>query len=206
MDCAKSAEVSVKCVAPVSGVALRRVGAAELVEKVAPVVPSGDELGQGANAVKFVANGESGGGGECVRVGVGDARGEIVGFVDEEKRAGGIEARLLEEEAAVAGTEDVVVVADPYIVEGERGAGDLVRTDASGTTGGAEGVEVARVFFVEIEAGETGRGPAGGGVGEVGAGIANAVERVIDAVLGFVADVPGGDGICGGFRVLGFGF
>jgi len=184
----------------VFGVGGEGVGAAELVEEMAPVIPGGDELGEGANAVEFVADGEGGGGGERVRVGVGDAGGKVVGFVDEKERAGGIEAGLFEEEAAVARREDVVVVADPDVVEGEGGAGDFVGADACGAAGGAEGVEVARVFFVEVEAGEAGGGPAGGGVGEVGAGVADAVEGVVDAVFGFVADVPGRDGSRGELR------
>jgi len=184
----------------VFGVGGESVGAAELVEKVAPMIPGGDELGEGADAVEFVADGEGGGGGEGVRIGVGDAGGEVVGFVDEEESPGGIEAGLFEKEAAVARGEDVVVVADPDVVEGEGGAGDFVGTDAGGAAGGAEGVEVAGVFFVEIETREARGRPTGGGVGEVSAGVADAVKRVVDAVFGFVADVPGRDGSRGELR------
>ncbi len=166
----------------------------EVMEEVAPMVPGGREHGGHAVAVELVAGGVGGGGGEGVRIRVGNAGGEVVRLVDQEERAGGIPAGLSGEEAAVAGGEDVVEVADPDVVEGEGGAGDLVGTDAGGAAGGAEGVEVAGVVFVQVEAGEAARRPAGGGVGEVGAGVADAVEGVVDAVLGFVADVPGGDG------------
>jgi hypothetical protein len=104
-------------------------------------------------------------------VGVGDAGGEVVSFVDEQQRARGIEARLVEEERAVARGEDVVVVADPDVVEAEGGAGDLVGADAAVATGGAQGVEVAGVVFVEVESGEAAPGHRSGDpVVEVGAG------------------------------------
>lgn len=98
------------------------------------------------------------------------------------------------EKGAVGGGEDVVVVADPDIVEGEGGAGDFVRAHAGVATGGTERVEVAGVVFVEVEPGKAGGGPTLGEVVEVGAGFADAVEDGVDAVLGFIADVPGRDG------------
>eukprot|EP01035_Chromulina_nebulosa_P001576 gene1575-2109_t len=74
-----------------------------------------------------------------------------------------------------------------------RALGPEVR-DSGIAAGGAEGVEVARVVFVEVEASEPAGGPAGGDAVEVGAVVADAVEGVVDAVLGFIADVPSGDG------------
>ena len=144
--------------------------------------------------VEFGEDGAGIVGADDVRVSVGDARGEVVSFVEEQQGAGGVEAGLVVEKRAVGGGEDVVVVADPDIVEGEGGAGDFVRADAGVAAGGAECVEVARVVFVDVETGEAGGGPTLGEVVEVGAGFADAVEDGVDAVLGFVADVPGRDG------------
>src|SRR6185436_4041840 len=91
------------------------------------------------------------GGGESLRVRISHARRQVVRFVEQEQRARGIEAGLFEEEAAVARGKDVVVVADPDVVEREGGAGDFVGTDARVAAGGAERVEIARVTLVEIE-------------------------------------------------------
>ena len=144
--------------------------------------------------VEFGEDGAGIVGADDVRVSVGDARGEVVSFVEEQQGAGGVEAGLVVEKRAVGGGEDVVVVADPDIVEGEGGAGDFVRADAGVAAGGAECVEVARVVFVDVETGEAGGGPTLGEVVEVGAGFADAVEDGVDAVLGFIADMPGRDG------------
>ena len=134
------------------------------------------------------------GGVNVVGMGVGDAGRQIVRLVDEEERAGGIEARLVEEKGAVRRSEDVVVVADPDVVEGERRAGDFVRADPGGLASGAEGGEVAGLIFEEVKTGKSGGRPAGFEVGQVGARVAVAVKGVVDAVFGFVANVPGRHG------------
>ena len=121
---------------------------------------------------------------------IGDARREIMRFVEEEQRACRVEAGLFGEETAVAVGEDVIVIADPNVVERERGPGDLIGTDARRTTGGAQGGEIARVVFVEVETGEPALRPALGDAVQINAMLANAVKGVIDAVLGLVAHMP----------------
>ena len=126
----------------------------------------------------------------AVRVGVGRARGEIVSLVDDKQRLRRVETGLLVEEAAVVWGEDVVVVADPDIVEGEGGAGDLVGADAGVGAGAAQGVEVVRLGVVEVELGQPAARPALGAVAQIVAPIANAMEGVVHAMLRFVAHLP----------------
>lgn len=55
-------------------------------------------------------------------------------FVDQQKRARGIETRLLEKQSAVSRSENVIVVTDPHVVERECGARDLVRANTRGAS------------------------------------------------------------------------
>ena len=163
-------------------------------EQLRPAFPRADEWGGGVDVVEL---GQQGGGivrAGGVRVGIGDARGQVVRLVEDEESAGGVEAGLVVEQRAVARGEDVIVVADPDVVEREGGAGDFVGADARIAAGGAEGLEVARVVFETVELGEPAGGPAFLEAVEVVAGLTHAVEDGIDAVLALVADVPDGDG------------
>ena len=125
-----------------------------------------------------------------VRVGVGDARRQIVRLVDDEQRVARIETGLVEKKSPVVGCKHVVEVADPDVVKREAGAGDLVGADERVATGVAQGGEIARLVVVEIKLGEPALRPALGGTGEVAARVAHAVESGVDAVLGFVAHLP----------------
>jgi hypothetical protein len=102
----------------------------------------------------------------------------------------GVEAGLLEEEASVGRGEDVVVVADPDVVVGQGGAGDLVGADRGGAAGGLERVEVARLAVEQVETRESGAVPAFGGVADERARVGQAVVEGVDAVLGLRADLP----------------
>ena len=182
----------------VAGVVLvvggERVPLGQAVEEVAPVLPSLDEGRAGPYAVEFLADREGVGCGAGVREGVGGAGGEVVRLVDQQQGAGRVVARLFGEEPTAARGEDVVVVPDPHVVEGEGGAGDLVGADPGLAAGEAEGFKIPCVVLIPVEAREPGPFPADRGVREVGADIADAVEDGIDAVLGLVAHVPDGDG------------
>ncbi len=134
------------------------------------------------------------GGVDVMRIRIGDAGREVVRFVDQEQRTRGIEAGLIVKQRAVGGREDVVVIADPDVVESEGGAGDFVGTDARGLAGRAERGKIAGLVFEEVKTRETARGPTGFEVGQICARIAVAVKGVIDAVFGFIAHVPDGDG------------
>ena len=136
---------------------------------------------------------EGRGRGECMGMGIGHTGGEVVGLVDDQEGAGRIEARLFLEEGAVPRGEDVVVVADPEILERQRRARDLVRADQRVAARGPERLEVLGRLSVEVEAGEPARGPALADAVEIAALFAHAVEGVIYAVLGLAADLPDRD-------------
>ena len=142
------------------------------------------QLGQQGAGVVFTG---------AVRVGVGGARGQVVRLVDHQQRLRRVEAGLLVEQPAVVGGEDVVEVADPDVVEGEGGAGDLVRADLGVASGLPQGVEIVGLGIVEVEFGEPAVRPAFGAIAQVVAAVADAVEGVVDAVLGLVAHLPEGE-------------
>ena len=127
-----------------------------------------------------------------VGISAGYAGGQVVRFVDDEQRLGGIEAGLIEKETTIIRSEHVVEIADPYIVKRERSAGDFIRTNARVGSGGAQCHEVMRLFFVEVEFRQSALRPAFGAAREIIAAITHAVKSVVDAVLGFIADLPEG--------------
>ncbi len=147
-------------------------------EELRPAFPGADERRGGVHVIELGEQraGVAGPGG--VRMRIGDSRRQVVRLVEDEQRARGVEAGLVVEEGAVARGEDIVVVADPHVVEGEGGAGDLVRADAGVAAGGADRLKVARVVFKEIKPRESALRPAFLEPVEVGADLAHAVEGV----------------------------
>ena len=170
-----------------------RVAFAQVLQAMAPVVPRGGELRRQTHAVKLSAGGERLVCRERVRIGVGDAARQVVGLIHQQERARRGEARLLEEEAAIARGKDVVVVADPDVVERECSPRDLVRTDLRVAAGLAQRGKIPGVQLVEIEPGQAAAGPALGRAGEIGAGVPDAMKGGVDAVLGLGPHLPDGE-------------
>ena len=119
------------------------------------------------------------------RVGVGDARGQVVRLVDHQQRVLGGKAGLVVKDAPVVGREDVVVVADPHVVEHKRGQGNLIGAEPRRAPGLAEGAEVARLVFEQIKPRQPAARPARLKLVEVAAGLARALINRVHAMLAF---------------------
>ena len=169
---------------------IERLGRLERGEQMGPAFPRADE-GRGRLKMIELRKHEA----RIVRAGdvgvpVGNAGRQIVGLVQEQQGAAGIEARPVIEKAAIARGEDVVVVADPDVVEGEGGAGDFIRANPRGATRGAQGGQIARLVFKKIKPGQAALRPALLGASEKRALVADTVKDIIDTMLALVAHLP----------------
>ena len=166
------------------------------------MLPSQDERGGRPDLVQFRQHELGVAGAGDMRPGVGHAGGKVVGLIDDQQRFRRIETRTLIEHAAAVGREDVVVVADPDVVEGQGGAGDFVGTDARLAPGGPQRLQFARLVVAQVEAGQAALRPAGLQVSQEGAHVAHTMEDLVDTVLGFGPHLPRGDrrGLGGGRR------
>ena len=75
-----------------------RVSCPQMMEAVTPMIPGSHQLRRRAQPVQFVAHRVGSGGGEAVRISIGDASGKIVRFIHQQQRARRHKARLLEEQ------------------------------------------------------------------------------------------------------------
>jgi hypothetical protein len=130
--------------------------------------------------------------GGAMRAGAGGARGQIVRLVDHEERLTRVESGLIVEKPLVIGREDVIEVADPHVLKRKGSTRDLVRANQGLAAGSAKRVQVVRLFVVQVEFREPAARPALGAILQIGTVVAHAVEGVVHAVLGLVADLPVG--------------
>ena len=126
---------------------IKDIGGGERGKEQRPTFPSAQKIFRGVEVIEFGEQRAGVGGVDVMRIRIGDAGREVVRFVDQEQRTRGIEAGLIIKQRAVGGREDVVVIADPDVVEGEGGARDLVGTDARGLASSAERGEIAGLVF-----------------------------------------------------------
>ena len=139
-----------------------------------------------------------------MRIGVGRPGGKVVRLIDDEQRLVWREAGPVEEKPAIVGGKNVVVVADPDIIERQRGPRDLIRAQPRVLPGGPEGLQIVGLILEEVEPGQPAVVPARLEVGEKRTGVAHAVENGIHAVLRFRSHLPRRDGrreVTGGGRL-----
>src|SRR5690606_1076625 len=108
---------------------------------------------------------------------------------DNEQGFGGGKSGLVEEQTAVGGRENVVVIADPDVDQRENRAGDFVGADSGVAAVFAEGIEFERGVGRGEKAGQTAAVPAAFEIIEKRANFAETVENGIHAMLALVADL-----------------
>ena len=113
----------------------------------------------------------------------GDPAGQVMGFVDQKQGPSRFEAGLLIKKAAIGRRENVVVVGDPDVAEGEGGTGDFVGADRGGLAGDPQAFEVPGLIFRQVKTLESACGPPSAHSIEKTAGFAPAMKRVIDAMF-----------------------